>query len=172
MIKQKGISARVKTAALLVSFAALSGTFFAPPAVAIELPPCFSFGDANTTFEGYGPTDVNVQAGNGRLTVNENKAGTITLYKYPNPSLYNQVKYTALRRDEDGNIENKYPNEGSFVGIWYEANGQAHFAWLRDWDVSQRYDSNDTPCSGYDLSVFFRHWAYSDGNRPCNPCTA
>ncbi len=145
VIKLKGTSAPIRNAAMVASFAALTSVFFAPPAGAADLPPCFSFGDANTTFEGYGPTDVNVQAGNGRLTVNENKAGTITLYKYPNPSLYNQVKYMALRRDEDGKVENRYPNEGSFVGIWYEANGQAHFAWLRDWDVSQRYNSNDTP---------------------------
>src|SRR5206468_651797 len=94
----------------------------------------------------YGPTDVNVQAGNGRVTVNENAAGTITVFKYPNPSLYNLVKYFTLSRDGDGHVQVQYPNEGSFAGIRYTTRtGDTGFAWLRAWGSSQRYDSADTP---------------------------
>jgi hypothetical protein len=96
-------------------------------------------------FEAYGPTDVNVQAGNGRVTVNENPAGTITVFKYPNPSLFNLVKYFALSRDRQGRVKVQFPNEGSFAGIrWTTASGRRHFAWLRDWQASQHYASPDT----------------------------
>lgn len=37
-------------------------------------------------------TDVNAQAGDGRITVGLNEVGTITVFKYPNPSFDNQVK--------------------------------------------------------------------------------
>src|SRR5438477_1588040 len=53
------------------------------PAAAAALPPtlgpggCYDPTQANADYEAYGPTDVNVQAGNGRVTVNENAAGTI-----------------------------------------------------------------------------------------------
>jgi hypothetical protein len=77
----------------------------APSARALTLPPTLGPGgcddptQSNADFEGYGPTDVNAQAGNNRVTVNENAAGTITVFKYPNPSLYNQIKYFAVSRD-------------------------------------------------------------------------
>src|SRR4051794_13285317 len=121
-------------------------------AVALGLPPtlgpggCYDPTQSNADFEAYGPTDVNAQAGNGRVTVNENSAGTITVFKYPNPSLYNLVKYFALSRDAKGRVQTQYPNEGSFAGIRYVTRGgRAGFAWLRDWSASQRYDSSDTP---------------------------
>ncbi len=99
----------------------------------------------NADFEAYGPTDVNVQAGNGRVTVNENPTGTITVFKYPDPSLFNLVKYFALSRNRHGKVKVQYPNEGSFAGVrWSTASGATHFAWLRDWRASQRYASPDT----------------------------
>src|SRR6059058_256948 len=77
---------------------------------------CYDPTQSNADFEAYGPTDVNVQAGNGRVTVNENTAGTITVFKYPIPSLYNLVKYFTLKRDAAGHVQVQYPNEGSFAG--------------------------------------------------------
>ena len=62
---------------------------------------------------------MNVQAGNGRVTVGENAAGTITVFKYPNPSFYNQVKYLAVDRDSAGRARAQFPNEGSFAGLAY-----------------------------------------------------
>lgn len=125
----------------------------ASPALAdpLDLPPTFGPGgcfDPSKPVEPYGPTDVNVQVGNGRVTVNENEAGTITVFKYPNPSLYNLVKYFTLDRNARGRVRVQYPNEGSFAGIRYStASGVTQFAWLRDWRSSQRYDSPDTPVS-------------------------
>ncbi|MDQ2622327.1 MAG: hypothetical protein M3Y45_04720 [Actinomycetota bacterium] len=97
-------------------------------------------------YENYGPTDISAQAGDTRrrVTVNENTAGTVTVFKWPNPSYYNQVKYQAVSRDADGNVTNLQPNEGTFVGIRYRTAEGVRFAWLRDWQYRQRYDSPDT----------------------------
>ena len=106
---------------------------------------CYDPFKPNADYEAYGPTDVNAQAGDGRLTVNENSAGTVTVFKYPNPSYYNQVKYLALSRDARGRVAAQFPNEGSFAGISYSAHGKPGFSWLRGWRVTQGYDSPDTP---------------------------
>jgi GH15 family glucan-1,4-alpha-glucosidase len=134
--------------ALLAAAAACAAA--ACPALAgpLDLPPtlgpsgCF---DPSKPLEPYGPTDVNVQAGNGRVTVNENSAGTITVFRYPNPSVYNLVKYLTLSRDANGRVHVQYPNEGSFAGIRYSTAAGTHFDWLREWRSDQRYDSPDTP---------------------------
>ena len=99
----------------------------------------------NADFEAYGPTDVNVQAGNGRVTVNENAAGTITVFKYPDPSLFNLVKYFAApRRERHG--RGPVPERGQLRRHPLpDAQRQSGFAWLRDWRSHQRYDSPDTP---------------------------
>src|SRR5207248_587945 len=88
---------------------------------------CFDPTKPNADYEAYGPTDVNVQAGNGRVTVGENSAGTITVFKYPNPSFYNQVKYLAVDRDPGGRARAQFPNEGSFAGLSYRTASGWHF---------------------------------------------
>ncbi|MHB8328174.1 MAG: hypothetical protein ACYDD6_00860 [Acidimicrobiales bacterium] len=64
-------------------------------------------------------TDVNAQARDGRITVGLNAAGTVTGFKYPNPSFYNQVKYYTSGSDASGNPVGALPNEGSFAGVLY-----------------------------------------------------
>ena len=108
-------------------------------------PHCYNPTKTNADYEAYGPTDVNVQAGNGRVTVGENGSGTITVFKYPNPSFYNQVKYFALSRDAAGHVIPQAPNEGSFAGVFYRTRRGSGFAWLREWSTAQRYVSNDAP---------------------------
>ena len=105
---------------------------------------CYNATQPNADYEAYGPTDVNVQTGDGHATVNENTAGTLTVFKYPNPSYYNQVKYLALSRNSRGVVQVQYPNEGSFAGLVYGTAHGARFAWLRDWRSTQIYDSPDT----------------------------
>src|SRR5437764_10944602 len=123
----------------------------AAPAAAVSPPPTFGQGgcydptQSNADFEAYGPTDVNAQAGNGRVTVNENATGTLTVFKYPNPSLYNQVKYFTVSRDARGRAHTRFPNEGSFAGITWRGRRGTGFAWLRDWRASQGWDSGDLP---------------------------
>src|SRR3954451_5847312 len=106
---------------------------------------CFDPTQSNADFEAYGPTDVTVQAGNNRVTANENGAGTVTGFKYPDPSLYNQVKYFAVSRDEHGVVHTRFPNEGAFAGISWTAGGRTGFAWLRDWRTKQGWASPDLP---------------------------
>src|SRR5947209_2527633 len=105
---------------------------------------CFNPAAPNADYEAYGPTDVNAQAGDGLVTVGENAAGTITVFKYPNPSYYNQVKYLTIKRDAHGVPQVQYPNEGSFVGLRYQSAAGTGFAWLRDWSATQSYDSQDS----------------------------
>jgi hypothetical protein len=120
-------------------------------AAALGLPPtlgqggCYDPTQSNADFEAYGPTDVNAQAGNNRVTVNENAAGTLTVFKYPNPSLYNQVKYFAVSRDARGRVHTRFPNEGSFAGIRWRTRHRTGFAWLREWRARQGWDSSDLP---------------------------
>ncbi|MHB1486266.1 MAG: hypothetical protein ACYCS7_00035 [Acidimicrobiales bacterium] len=91
-------------------------------------------------------TDVNAQAGDQRITVGLNDAGTITDFKYPNPSFYNQVKYYTSGSDANGNPVGALPNEGSFAGLLYTVGGTVYFSWLRDWpQISQSYLTGQTP---------------------------
>src|SRR5437868_9745669 len=123
----------------------------AAPAQAFAVPPtlgaggCYDPTQSNADFEAYGPTDVNAQAGNNRVTVNENAAGTLTVFKYPNPSLYNQIKYFTVSRDANGRVHTRFPNEGSFAGIGWRTRSGTGFAWLRDWPARQTWDSVDLP---------------------------
>ena len=139
------MGARLALAGVAVALAAV------PSASAFSLPPtlgpggCYDPTQANADFEAYGPTDVNAQAGNGRVTVNENAAGTITVFKYPNPSLYNQIKYFAVSRDGQGRVHTRFPNEGSFAGIGWRTGDSTGFSWLRDWHATQGWDSPDVP---------------------------
>src|SRR3954469_1598175 len=89
---------------------------------------CYDPTQSNADFEAYGPTDVTVQAGNNRVTANENRAGTVTVFKYPDPSLYNQIKYFAVSRDGHGVVHTRFPNEGAFVGVSWTAHGRSGFA--------------------------------------------
>src|SRR5438105_6550732 len=109
------MAARLGLAAVLVAvLPATAGAFGLPPTVGPG--GCFDPTQSNADFEAYGPTDVTAQAGNNHVTVNENAAGTITVFKYPNPSLYNQIKYFAVSRDDKGVVHTRFPNEGSFLG--------------------------------------------------------
>src|SRR3954452_16361566 len=129
--------------ALLALLPAAAGHAAAPP----TLGPggCYDPTQSNADFEAYGPTDVTAQAGNNHVTVNENAAGTLTVFKYPNPSLYNQIKYFAVSRDDKGVVHTRFPNEGGFLGLRWRTAGGPGFAWLRDWKATQGWDSPDLP---------------------------
>src|SRR3954454_17777439 len=120
----------VPLVALALLLPAQSHAFALPPTLGAG--GCYDPTQSNADFEAYGPTDVNAQTGNNRVTVNENAAGTITVFKYPNLSLYNQIKYFAASRDAKGVVHTRFPNEGSFAGIGWSAPGGTGFAWLRD----------------------------------------
>lgn len=111
---------------------------------ALTEPHCDNVTAPNADYEAYGPTDVNAQTGDGRLTVNENAVGTLTVFKYPNPSYYNQIKYLAVSRNSHGVARPQFPNEGSFAGLVYRTRHGAGFTWLRGWRSTQFYDSPDS----------------------------
>jgi hypothetical protein len=102
-------------------------------------------------------TDVNAQAGNGRITVGLDSEGNITVFRYPNPSYYNQVKYFTTGPDASTGVAGgQLPNEGSFGGLLYTVAGPGAatttMQWLKapdlataGWTVSQHYASDQTP---------------------------
>lgn len=102
-------------------------------------------------------TDVNAQAGNGRITVGLNSSGNITVFHYPNPSYYNQVKYFTTGPEASSGVPGgELPNEGSFAGLLYSTDQDgtpvATMQWLKQpdlgeagWTVTQSYASDETP---------------------------
>ena len=91
----------------------------------------------------YGPTDVNAQAGNQGLSVAFNDRGTVTVFKWPSPSYYDQVKYHTNSRSEP--YAGARPNEGLFLGLavtteQHPAPPQTATVWLRDFpEISQEH---------------------------------
>jgi len=51
--------------------------------------------------EVYGPTDVNAQIANGNVAVGVNADGTITVFRYPSPPYYDQIKCRTASRDRE-----------------------------------------------------------------------
>src|SRR5437870_2289880 len=101
MGSRRGVVASVVLGCSLVAGAATASTSKRPAVIAVQCAAQAITGPA---------TDVNAQAGDGRITVGLNAAGTITVFRYPNPSFYNQVKYYTSARDAMGNPIGALPN--------------------------------------------------------------
>lgn len=101
--------------------------------------PTDCFNSEETTAEEFGPTDISAVSGNQRLAVGLNDAATVTVFKWPSPSFYDQIKMRTT--DRSAPRMGALPNEGAFIGIaWRKANGWG-FDWLRDWNSTQRFIS-------------------------------
>src|SRR5687768_6916129 len=74
----------------LLLICALVLSLGAAPARAQTQGPCFD--DTEETPEGYGPTDISAVTGNGHTSVALNQEGTVTVFKWPSPSYYDQIK--------------------------------------------------------------------------------
>lgn len=85
----------------------------------------------------YGPTAMTAQTANQGLAVGLNHEGTVTVFKWPRPSFYDQVKYHT--RDRDALLEGTYRNTGAFLGIAVTRDGHRRMHWLRTFDASQEY---------------------------------
>ena len=111
------------------------------PARAQTTSECFN--GQEETPEGYGPTDISAVSGNGRASVGLNPAGTVTVFKWPSPSYYDQIKYRTTDRSEP--LMGALPNEGAFLGIAHRrsSSGPWSFSWLRSWPASQRFADAD-----------------------------
>ena len=112
--------------------------------------------------EVWGPTDLNSQMSNQRLVVGTNEKGTMTLFKYPNPSYADQIKHHAFDRREP--YYGSDPNSGALLGVIVTKDDETReFSWLREWGpvstsdpeygdhVEQRWDSefSDTLVTEY-----------------------
>ena len=128
----------------LLVICALVLSLGAAPARAQTQGPCFD--DTEETPEGYGPTDISAVTGNGHTSVALNQEGTVTVFKWPSPSYYDQIKYRTTDRSEPRMGALK--NEGAFLGIAYRNSSRAdwNFTWLRSWPSTQRFagPDNDT----------------------------
>ena len=128
---------------LLVILATL-GASSAAPARAQTTTACFD--STEETPEGFGPTDISAVTGNGRTSVALNDAATVTVFKWPSPSFYDQIKYRTTDRSEPR--MGALPNEGAFIGIAHKRSSRSPwvFSWLRDWSSKQRFasENNDT----------------------------
>jgi len=82
--------------------------------------------------EVWGPTDLNAQIGNQKLLVGTNQKGTLTVFKYPNPSYADQIKHHAF--DRRAPYYGSDPNAGAFLGVIMKMeDGSTKFDWLREW---------------------------------------
>jgi hypothetical protein len=103
----------------------------------------------------YGPTNVNAQTANGRLAVGLNRAGTVTVFRWPRPSFFDQVKYFTRGRDADDDIV-VAPNHGAFLGLMVDTGDGFETSWLREWpEITQSYasDGGDTDATYSDEVV-------------------
>jgi hypothetical protein len=93
--------------------------------------------------EKYGPTDIGAVAANGRLSVAVNPQGTLSVFRWPSVSYFEQVRYNTVSRDLPRlGLD---PTEGAFSGLALELrDGSRRTVWLRDLEVRQRYASEDS----------------------------
>jgi GH15 family glucan-1,4-alpha-glucosidase len=105
------------------------------------------------TAEKYGPTDITAVSGNRGLSVGLNSDATVTVFKWPSPSFYDQIKYRTTDRAQ--RRLGALPNEGAFFGLaWREgATDKWDFEWLRQWNSSQRFVS----ANGDEVATTFRN---------------
>src|SRR5207244_7882088 len=142
--KRPAVVVAIACAAALVAPTAAAGQpADGPPRFPVVLPQCVAGyvapgvvtpSDAEYT----GPTDVNAETANRSLAVGLNREGTVTVFKWPRPSYYDQIKYFSF--DRHMRYDGAYPNEGAFLGLVV---GHAT-TWLRDWPLHQRFASPDS----------------------------
>jgi hypothetical protein len=85
----------------------------------------------------YGPTALNAQSGNQTLTVGLDRSGTVTVFRWPRTSFYDQIKYRT--RDREKPRMGAYPNVGAFLGLVVETPAGSETTWLRDWESDQAH---------------------------------
>lgn len=85
----------------------------------------------------YGPTDITAQTANQGLATAFNDDGTLTVFKWPHPSFYDQVKYHTTT--DSAPFSGTAPNSGSFLGITIEHDGERSTHWLRSFNTTQQY---------------------------------
>ncbi|HEU4481064.1 MAG TPA: hypothetical protein VFS18_04190 [Actinomycetota bacterium] len=110
-----------------------------------QTPPACTTGDTSTP-ERFGPTDIQAVSGNQRLSVALNGSATVTVFKWPSPSYYDQIKYTTS--DRSSPRMGAMPNDGALIGIaWRRTRNEGPrwgFSWLRKWPSRQSFLDDDS----------------------------
>ena len=133
------VAASATCALLLTVPAAAQGPF--PGPLEPDNPFCLKPGEE--TAEVYGPTDIGATVGNQRLSVAVNPEGTLSVFRWPSPSYYDQLRYMTIDREDP--MLGVEPNEGAFSGLALTMrDGRREMLWLRDLKVRQRYASDDS----------------------------
>lgn len=101
------------------------------------------FDPSEPTPERFGPTNISAVTGNRGLTVALDPDATVTVFKWPSPSYYDQIKYRTTDRSLPR--MGALPNEGAFTGIAYKRPGRKRWRmqWLREWPSTQRFHDDD-----------------------------
>jgi len=93
---------------------------------------------APDTWEFYGATHINAQISNQELAVALTDTGTVSVFRYPTPSYYDQIKYTTSTRDKQRFGADD--NAGAFIGLRFYTSQGKEFIWLRDMEkINQQY---------------------------------
>ena len=98
---------------------------------------------------GYGSTNINGLAGNGRLTAGFSRQGELTVLRWPDPTMNDHLYYVTSIAENARSLPHfgAADNHGSFAGIFYQKkNGDSGLTWFRDpdWEQSQSYLSPDS----------------------------
>ncbi len=132
-------TSRRAVAGLVVMAIGLSG-LASSPSLQAQTATCTD--SSTATPESYGPTDISATSGNESLSVAVNRQGTVTVFRWPSPSFYDQIKYRTIDRTQPR--MGALANEGAFFGLaWRGAGKQWRFTWLRDWTSIQRFADDD-----------------------------
>lgn len=99
---------------------------------------------APDTYEFYGATRVNAQVANRELAAGVYQDGTVTVFRYPNPSYFDQLDHKTDRRDKK--FFGADANDGALIGVRLHRGDSTEFMWLRDMPHEQEYlqDWSDT----------------------------
>jgi GH15 family glucan-1,4-alpha-glucosidase len=105
--------------------------------------------DAIEHMVGYGATNVNGLAGNGRLTAGFSRQGELTVLRWPDPTMNDHLYYVTSTAENARSLPHfgAADNHGSFAGLFYQKkNGDSGLTWFRDpgWEQEQSYLSPDS----------------------------
>lgn len=143
----------LSTVVLFVAALLITSTFLAAPASAVNLKnealsimpkELYQPMKPKQAPEIYGPTPANAQLGNQGLSVQLRKTGTVSVFAWPRPSMYDQVKMHTSSR-EDGRLWGASENAGQFFGLV----------------VVDQYQTKEKICTDYYFNLF--------GNKICKP---
>lgn len=107
----------------------------------------------------FGPPNINGIVGNGQLLAGISERGELTLFRWPTPSFYDQLRYLTISRDLPSFGAKE--NHGSFAGVVIRDSNDIPYAlWFRDppWECWQHHPQDysavlETICRHPELGI-------------------